>query len=212
MKGTKLFWRSMLLSLAVIVPFYLVVAVYGMSRATPVQEARTDVPITHPTSTDAKTLLVMTGQEEPEHFVLIRFDAMENRVVTMAVPGELAVPGTNGQESLVQAVQKAGPAQAAQLVYQVLGVPVSDYVYCDADTLAELTSGLGNTRMSLANYMSAATLGELQLSIPGVGNMTLNTQLLAQVLAARALSLEVSAVPVWEVKGLTALLELWRAA
>ena len=107
MKRSKLFWRSLLMSLAVILPFYLVVAAYGFSRAAPVQEIRADVPITHPTSTDAKTLLVMTGAEEPEHFVLLRFDAMENRVATMAVPAQLAVPGTGGQQSLLQAVQSA---------------------------------------------------------------------------------------------------------
>lgn len=186
MKRSKLFWRSLLMSLAVILPFYLVVAAYGFSRAAPVQEIRTDVPITHPTSTDAKTLLVMTGAEEPEHFVLLRFDAMENRVATMAVPAQLAVPGTGGQQSLLQAVQSAGPAQAAELLYQVLGVPVSDYVYCDGELLAQLTAGLGNASMSLANYMSAATLGELQLSIPGVGSMALNTELFSQVLQAGA--------------------------
>lgn len=186
MKRSKLFWRSLLMSLAVIVPFYGMVALYGLSRAAPVQEIRTDVPITHPTSTDVKTLLVMTGDEQPENFVLIRFDALENRVATMAVSGQLAVPGTAGRQSLIQAVEQAGPAQAAELLYQVVGVPVSDYMYCDGATLARLTAGLGNAGMSLANYMSAATLGELQLSIPGVGSMTLNTDLFAQVLAAGA--------------------------
>ena len=186
MKRARLFWRSLFLSLAVILPLYLAVAAYGLTRAVPAQEIRTDVPITHPTSTDAKTLLVMTGAEEPENFVLIRFDALENRIVTMAVPGELAVPGTDGPRSLTQAVHDAGPAQAAELLYQVLGIPVSDYVYCTGEELAQLTAGLGNTRMSLANYMSAATLGELQMSIPGVGGLTLNTALLCQVLAAGA--------------------------
>ena len=34
MKRSKLFWRSLLMSLAVILPFYLVVAAYGFSRST----------------------------------------------------------------------------------------------------------------------------------------------------------------------------------
>ena len=33
MKRSKLFWRSLLMSLAVILPFYLVVAAYGFSQA-----------------------------------------------------------------------------------------------------------------------------------------------------------------------------------
>ena len=65
----------------------------------------------------------MTGAEEPEHFVLLRFDAMENRVATMAVPAQLAVPGTGGQQSLLQAVQSAGPVSYTHLdVYKRQGL------------------------------------------------------------------------------------------
>ena len=186
MSRAKAFWLGLGCTLAVLLPIYLAVAAVIFTRSAPADTVQSGVPIAQPTLGDEKNFLLMTGPEQPETFVLLRFDALEGNLCSVAIPGETVVLVNGRPATLADAAEQAGPAQAAELLYQVLGVPVSDYVYCDGELLAQLTAGLGNASMSLANYMSAATLGELQLSIPGVGSMALNTELFSQVLQAGA--------------------------
>lgn len=49
------------------------------------------MPIAQPTLGDEKNFLLMTGPEQPETFVLLRFDALEGNLCSVAIPGETVV-------------------------------------------------------------------------------------------------------------------------
>ena len=91
MSNRRAFWLGLGISLAVLLPFYFLVAAFSLSRVSPTDNPKSGVPILQPTLDDRKTLLVMTGEQQPEHFVLLRFDAMENLIACVEIPGETVV-------------------------------------------------------------------------------------------------------------------------
>lgn len=81
-----------------------------------------------------------------------------------------------------------GPAGVTAALEETLGAPVDNYIYCTARRLASLTENFGSAQLKLTNYMTSEALGELQLSVPGVSELTLSTQVLCETLEAQVLS------------------------
>ncbi len=186
MKKLKAFLWALFGTLAVIVPIDLAAVAMMMTRGAPVDVAQSGIPIAQPTAGDARNFLLMTGPEQPETFVLLRFDAHRQEVCTLALPGE-AVMLVDGQPvSLREAAAQAGPAQAASAIEETLGVEVDHYLYCTADALATLAEPFGTARIPLSNYLPADALAELRLSLPGIDAVTLTPRMLGEVLAADA--------------------------
>ena len=91
MSKKKAFLLGFSLTLAVLVPVYLAVCAYGLSRTAPVEQKQQGVPVVQPLSTDARTLALMTGEGGPQTFVLVRFDAYEGRITTAALDAQTVV-------------------------------------------------------------------------------------------------------------------------
>lgn len=182
----KAFFFALFGTLAVIIPIYLAAAAVMMTRSAPVDTVQSGIPIAQPTVDDARIFLLMTGPEQPETFVLLRFDARAGEVCTAALPGE-AVMLVDGQPlTLTEAAGQAGPAQAAAAIEETLSIEVDNYLYCTADALVELTKDFGTARILLSNYLSVDALAELRLTVPGVDTVTLTPRMFADVLAANA--------------------------
>ena len=92
MSKKKAFLLGFCLTLAVLVPVYLAVCAYSLSRTAPVEQKQQGVPVIQPLSTDARTLALMTGEDGPQTFVLIRFDAYEGHITTAALDAQTVVP------------------------------------------------------------------------------------------------------------------------
>ncbi len=185
MSKKRAFFLSLIGTLLVLLPVYLATAAILLTRTQPVEIVQSGVPVAQPTRSDARTLLLMTGPEEPETFVLLRFDAFTQEVCTLALPAE-AVMLVNGQPlTLREAAQQAGPAQAAAAIEETLSVDVDNYFYCDADSLLALTEDFSAARIPLSNYLSAEALAQLRLDLPGVDTLSLTPRMLAEVLDAR---------------------------
>ena len=136
----------------------------------------------------------MTGPEQPETFVLLRFDALEGNLCSVAIPGETVVLVNGRPATLADAAEQAGPAQAAAALMETLDIEIDNYLYCTADRLVDLAAGFGTARIPLANYMTPEALGQLQLNIPGVQTVSLTPQMLADVLAAGAATPDMQAL------------------
>ena len=182
MSNRRAFWLGLGISLAVLLPFYFLVAAFSLSRVSPTDNPKSGVPILQPTLDDRKTLLVMTGEQQPEHFVLLRFDAMENLIACVEVPGETVVLSGGNPQTLLQAVEQAGPAQAAATLRETLSITIDDYIYCKAQELAEMAEPLGTTQLSLSQYLSADALNALHLNVEGVQQTTITTDMMMQAL------------------------------
>ena len=152
------------------------------------------MPIAQPTLGDEKNFLLMTGPEQPETFVLLRFDALEGNLCSVAIPGETVVLVNGQPATLADAAEQAGPAQAAAALMETLDIEIDNYLYCTADRLVDLAAGFGTARIPLANYMTPEALGQLQLNIPGVQTVSLTPQMLADVLAAGAATPDMQAL------------------
>ena len=59
MSKKKAFLLGFCLTLAVLVPVYLAVCAYSLSRTAPVEQKQQGVPVIQPLSTDARTLALM---------------------------------------------------------------------------------------------------------------------------------------------------------
>ena len=186
MRKVKAYFWALFGTLAVIVPIYLAAAAILMTRAAPVDTAQSGVPIAQLTAGDARNFLLMTGPEQPETFVLLRFDARGGEICAAALPGETVVLAGGQPVTLVEAAQQAGPAQCAAALEETLSIEVDNYLYCAAETLVELMKEFGTARIPLSNYLPADALAQLRLQLPGVDTVTLTPQMLADVLAADA--------------------------
>lgn len=186
MSRAKAFWLALAGTLALVLPVYLATAAILFTRGTPVDTPQSGVPIAQPTTGDARLFLLMTGPEQPETFVLLRFDAADGLVCTLAMPAETVVLANGKPITLAEAVQQAGPAQAAAALEETLPLSVDHYLYCTAAQLAEMTDPMGTARIPLSNYLTPEALRRLQLQLPGIDTLSLTPQMLADVLAAGA--------------------------
>lgn len=186
MTKRKAFWIGLGVGLAVLLPLYFLTAAFSLSRVKPTENPQSGVPILQPTADDRKTILIMTGETEPETFVLVRFDALENKIAVVSLPAQTVVLSSGVPRTLQQAVESAGPAQAVAALKETLKISVDHYIYCKPDQLVELTKQLGNTEMKLSNYISDESMRELKLDIPGVETLTLTTEMLKDALVQPA--------------------------
>lgn len=179
----KAFWLAFGCTLLAVVPLYLFAAACSLAQMAPADTVQSGVPIVHPAAGDAKTLLVMTGESEPQTFALVRFDAVQNTLCVASAPAGAQVYCAQNATTLAAAVRDAGPAQAAAALAETLDIPVDNYLFCSSEKLAALCAGLGNAQLRLANYVSPDALAQLQLAVPGVGGLTLTPEMLLDVLA-----------------------------
>ena len=68
------------------------------------------------------TLLACVAGEDPA-FVLLYLNADQNCIHLLALPSQLAVPFSDGEATLAQCYQAAGPARCLQGLGQVLSLP-----------------------------------------------------------------------------------------
>lgn len=190
MTKRRAFILGMVCTLALLAPCYGLLLLYANTRVAPADAGQSNIPILAPTESDEKTLLVMTGQDVPETFTLVRLDAIHQSVNVVAAPAQTVVLCDGAPFTLAQAVAQAGPAQAAAALEETLAVHVDNYLFCTAEELAQQTAPLGNARLRLVNYMSASALEQLKLAVPGVETISLTPQMLAQALAEGAASEE----------------------
>jgi hypothetical protein len=178
MSRAKAFWVGFGISLAVVVPLYLAAAAYSFVSSAPVTTSQSGVPIVTAVADDARTLLVMTGAQQPDSFVLVRLDAYHGIVSTAAIPAELTVQCSGQTATLEAMAQRAGPAQAAAALRETLEIPIHQYLYCTGDTLAALCADFPSVRMDLSRYLSDDALAAVQLNLEGVEQLTLTPSML----------------------------------
>ena len=188
MSKTKVFWLSFVLTLAVLVPMYLAVYAYGSATngAAAAEKAQSGVWVAQATAADAKTVLVMSGSgtaQTAESYTLVRFDALKNKISVASMPPETIVLVSGSPVTLAQAVDSAGPSQAAAALQETLNIPVDNYLFATPAMLWQMAEAFGNVQLRLGNYVSTEALAALGLATPGSETQTLSPRLFAQVLA-----------------------------
>lgn len=191
----RAFWISFFVSLAVMCPLYLAMLAYVNVAQTRAQAQLAETPqsgvwIAQPLIKDRKTVLVMTGTngaQSPETFVLVHFDALENRINALSLPGCTVVRSANGVQTLAQAVAEAGPSQGVAVLADTLGVAVDDYLFTTPSALWQAMESFGTIPLKLSQYVPQNAMEQLRLSVEGIETQRVTARVLAQVLADASL-------------------------
>lgn len=152
----KTFWLAFAITLAVLLPLIAALSIYGMVRsrgAKPVEQSRSDVAIRSPGAENVMNLLVVTAGEEPA-FVLVRLDAMEGKINLACLPGQLNADKVPGGRTLASSYQAAGPARAAQMVEEMLGIQIQRYLAITPQNIGEAFGTVGTARVNLTTLMT----------------------------------------------------------
>ncbi|MDD3428505.1 MAG: hypothetical protein PHG02_00680 [Oscillospiraceae bacterium] len=153
MSGRKAFFLSLIISLGVIVPVYTVFVMMHIANDTPVEQQNVSVPITTPQVGDSKNLLFMTG-EEKDIFVLLRFDALQNKISVAALPANTVVLNGGKAVTISQALSYAGPALINQTLQDTLTLKIDDYLYVPPDILESAFAGQISAPLSMEDMES----------------------------------------------------------
>lgn len=156
-----LFWRSLLWTLLALVPMCAGVLFFAgqRDRQTRLELAaaasRGQVGV-EPGSQTTRRLLLAVQTEEPE-FLLLRVDAPARTITLCGVPGQMLVDAPAGQTTLADCYLTAGPARAAQLLTDTLGVGPEGYFAATPDTYAQI---IGTDTTASFDTASALTLDQ----------------------------------------------------
>ena len=96
-------------------------------------------------------------------------NADQNCIHLLAVPGQLAVPFSDGEASLADCYAAAGPARCLQGLRAVLDLPEdTHYLAATPETLAGLCDGYGSLRVGFSGALSPEELARFEQA--GVGD------------------------------------------
>ena len=170
-KGWKSFWTALWVSLLVLLPLVAGTAVLAQQQAAGrvrASEQQSGVPVRMPREEHHLTLLACVAGEEPA-FVLLYLNAGQNCIHLLAVPGQLAVPFSDGEASLADCYAAAGPARCLQGLGAVFDLPEdAHYLAASPETLDALCAGYGSWRVGFSGALSPAELARFEQS--GVGD------------------------------------------
>ena len=160
-KGWKSFWTALWVTLLVLLPLVagtLVLAQRQALQRVRASESQSGVPVRLPREENHLTLLACVAGEDPA-FVLLYLNADQNCIHLLALPSQLAVPFSDGEATLAQCYQAAGPARCLQGLGQVLSLPEdAHYLAATPETLAELCGGYGSLRVGFSGALTPSQL------------------------------------------------------
>ena len=170
-KGWKSFWTALWVSLLVLLPLVAGTAVLAQRQAAGrvrASESQSGVPVQLPREENHLTLLACVAGDDPA-FVLLYLNADQNCIHLLAVPGQLAVPFSDGKASLADCYAAAGPARCLQGLRAVLDLPEdAHYLAATPETLAGLCDGYGSLRVGFSGALSPEDLARFEQA--GVGD------------------------------------------
>ena len=144
-KGWKSFWTALWVSLLVLLPLVAGTAVLAQRQAAGrvrASESQSGVPVQLPRAENHLTLLACVAGEDPA-FVLLYLNADQNCIHLLGVPGQLAVPFSDGEASLADCYAAAGPARCLPGRGAVVGRPEGARYLAAPPPRRRPASGLG---------------------------------------------------------------------
>lgn len=146
--GKKAFWLSFALTLGILIPLYAAALFLGSAGLQdPTAAAAGEgvgLAVRRPDAGDSKNLLLAVRQEEGSTFVLLRFDALQEKVCVMPLPSDLLLPAQEDEIALAAQDAHAGPGVAAMGLAQLLGIRIDHYLSIEDQTLVSLAQQMGN--------------------------------------------------------------------
>lgn len=159
-----MFWISMLLTLAILLPLLGSFVLYSgwqeENRVLAAEKKQSGVPIDRPGPETDLTVLVTVAREEPG-FILLRLGAPEAVLQICGIPGESVMRSPSGPVELRESYRTAGPGRAAELVGETLDLSIDRYLAITPDSIQKVWGELEPPRVNLSGLLSSQELGSL---------------------------------------------------
>lgn len=170
-----LFFRSLVLTLLLILPMVAAVLFFSAQRARQnqlrqVNAARTGIAVEAGAQTTVRLLLAV--QQEVPEFLLLRIDAPARAITLCALPSHTVVQAPGGTTTLADCYMAAGPARAATLLGDTLGIAPDAYFAATAQSYAALLNSEITARVDTTALLPAATRATLGYQDDPVAELT----------------------------------------
>lgn len=146
MNSRRVFILSFTLTFSVMLCAFA--AIYWSLGISPKQAAdatKTDVPILKAGLDDSKTLLVCAKEQDTQFFLLIKFNALQNKVSVASIPSSLPLDKVG--QTLSQSFDYAGMLQCVSDLKQQFDIAVDYHILCDYDGLGGIISSFSDFRL-----------------------------------------------------------------
>ncbi len=148
------FWLAFLLTLLVMVPGVAAVWATAALRQEPTAREKTNIPIRLPDESHQMTLLTVITGEEPA-FLLVRMDAVKERLTLAALPAQSVVRAGAENQTIGDCYLAAGPARVVRLLNETLGTSIDRYLAVTPEICQSILEDAGTVRIGLNGALTA---------------------------------------------------------
>lgn len=174
-KRRGLFFQSLVLTLLLVIPMMGTVVFFASQRTEQQmlrQAAADQSRVSEPAGARNSYRLLLAVQAESPAFLLLRLDGPQQAVIFCALPGELVLQAPSGTTTLGECYLTAGPARAAELLKDTLGIAPDAYLAATANTFASIWGEDADIRFDTASVLSAEERKELDCAEETVLELT----------------------------------------
>ena len=162
-KRRGLFFQSLLLTLLIVLPMMGGVVYFAARRGErqAAEAAAAGTTLAEPAGARSTHRLLLAVQGEEPAFLLMRLDGPAQQALFCALPGEMQLQAPAGTTTLAACYLTAGPARAAKLLGDTLGIVPDAYLAATAAGFADLWGDGPAIRFDTAAVLEEAVRAEL---------------------------------------------------
>ena len=162
-KRRGLFFQSLLLTLLIVLPMMGGVVYFAARRGErqAAETAAAGTTLAEPAGARSTHRLLLAVQGEEPAFLLLRLDGPAQQALFCALPGEMQLQAPAGTTTLAACYLTAGPARAAKLLGDTLGIAPDAYLAATAAGFADLWGDGPAIRFDTAAVLEEAVRAEL---------------------------------------------------
>lgn len=162
-KRRGLFFQSLLLTLLIVLPMMGGVVYFAARRGErqAAEAAAAGTTLAEPAGARSTHRLLLAVQGEEPAFLLLRLDGPAQQALFCALPGEMQLQAPAGTTTLADCYLTAGPARAAKLLGDTLGIAPDAYLAATAAGFADLWGDGPAIRFDTAAVLEEAVRAEL---------------------------------------------------
>ena len=162
-KRRGLFFQSLFLTLLIVLPMMGGVVYFAARRGErqAAEAAAAGTTLAEPAGARSTHRLLLAVQGEEPAFLLLRLDGPAQQALFCALPGEMQLQAPAGTTTLADCYLTAGPARAAKLLGDTLGIAPDAYLAATAAGFADLWGEGPAIRFDTAAVLEEAVRAEL---------------------------------------------------
>lgn len=162
-KRRGLFFQSLLLTLLIVLPMMGGVVYFAARRGErqAAEAAAAGATLAEPAGARSTHRLLLAVQGEEPAFLLLRLDGPAQQALFCALPGEMQLQAPAGTTTLAACYLTAGPARAAKLLGDTLGIAPDAYLAATAAGFADLWGDGPAIRFDTAAVLEETVRAEL---------------------------------------------------